>query len=239
MRDRKTLNKFRIAAVRGKGGFAGQPSTLLNGLVAGWKMDEASDGSVAVTRADCVGTNHLTDINTTASGAGLIGNCALLVGSDGNRLERESDAELQIGDHDFTFAVWIYLTENYDGGSVGKSSEYQFVTSSHPDRALVFLAGGTFISSDFGLFNHGEWALVIGWYNSATNQIGIQVNNSPEKLKDEVSTPAATANDFKVGPTASGRTMAIDDVYLWKRLLTTAEKTELYNLGGGKTHPFL
>jgi hypothetical protein len=44
-------------------------STLVNGLVSYWKLDEASG-----TRVDAVGTNHLTPTNAPIGALGKIGN---------------------------------------------------------------------------------------------------------------------------------------------------------------------
>jgi hypothetical protein len=53
-----------------------RPTTLVNGLVSYWKLDEFSDGSFSVTRRDSFGSNHLTDENTVGSAISKVGDGA-------------------------------------------------------------------------------------------------------------------------------------------------------------------
>lgn len=78
-------------------GGAAAPSTLLDDLVAYWKLDEPSDGSAQVDRADSVGSNTLTDVNTTASVAGKISLAADFVRADATELSIVDNADLSLG----------------------------------------------------------------------------------------------------------------------------------------------
>lgn len=83
---------------------------LIDKCVHYWKLDEESDGSVPVSRADSHGGNTLTDNNTVASAAGVLGNAAVFVASDNTSLSMATlyDPELT----DFSVSFWINRTSS-------------------------------------------------------------------------------------------------------------------------------
>ena len=73
-------------------------SSLLTGLVSWWNLDETSG-----TRADSVGSNHLTDVNTVGYAAGKIGNAASFVAANNETLSTET----ALFEDDFTLSMWV------------------------------------------------------------------------------------------------------------------------------------
>lgn len=234
-------------------------NTLTLSLVAYWKLDESSAGSAPVTRNDSVGTSHLADNGTTASAAGKIGLAPLFVTADQTYLQVNDSDTLSAGDIDFTVCLWAKLTVNtaycdlinkYNNygtgnrewsisfnrdGSVPANNRFVIVVSANGSATTTLLA------SSGGLPDVGTWYFIAAWHNKTTDKIYISVNNG---TVDEV----AHAGGIFAGnsPVTLGALPAasrygacnMDEVGIWKRLLTADERTALYNGGGGNTHPF-
>jgi hypothetical protein len=91
-------------------------------------------------------------------------------------------------------------------------------------------------------FNAAEWHFVVLSWSKFRNKIQLQVDNGAIYEVDGI--PAGSLSnywtvlaigDFQVTATIQG---AVDEFGVWGRVLTTDEKTELYNAGAGKTYPF-
>jgi hypothetical protein len=230
------LNGGKGRLIPGRGG----PSSLLISLVAYWKLDEVSAGSWAVTRNDSVGVSHLTDNNTIASAAGIVGNSAALVTADSTYFSKSSVAALQTGDIDMTFAFWYYPTNFADGSILfkkwgGSTSEYLVQTYANGKMLLYF--GSKYIDGA-GPLTQSAWNLIIFYHDSTNDVIGVHVNNGVAKTTATAGAyPSAGTSAFQMGglPAPNG---FIDEFGIWKRLLTSPEKIELWNSGGGKQYPF-
>jgi hypothetical protein len=223
----------------------GAPSTLLNGLVAFWKLDEASG-----TRNDSVGSNHLTDNNTVTQAAGKSGNAAQFTSANNESLSIADNTDLSTGDIDFTFGLWVYFD---DVGSnhvplskwndTGPDYEYwlgllggvlTFYVRDAANTALDNIPSAASISVS-------TWYFIVIWHDSVANTINIQVNNgTPASKSYSAGVRNGTASFFIGGQENlinyhSGRG---EDVGFWKRVLTSDERTELWNGGAGREHPF-
>lgn len=164
---------------------------ITDNLISHWTLDEASDGSGAVTRNDSWGTNHLTDINTVASATGKIGNAASFVPANLEYLSVASNSTLQTGDIDFEAQAWFYLDAKtglqrvicgrWSSAGAG-NREYILFYNVGTDRFnfVVSSNGGATTSSvsanNFGAPATGTWYMVNAWHDAANNLIGISVN---------------------------------------------------------------
>ena len=222
---------------------AQQPSSLLTGLISYWKLDEVSG-----TRNDSVGANHLTDNNTVTQSAGKIGNAGQFSAASSETLSAASNASLQTGDIDYTIAGWFYLDSTAAAmlaAKDGPAGREWFLYNSGSRFQFWFHNGSGFATATAdpaGAPGAGTWYFIVAWHNSVGNSILIQVNNgSPDGVASGGGANTPGADPFILGGRGhadlyfSGR---IDEFGFWKRLLTTDEKTELYNGGAGKTHPF-
>jgi len=237
------------------------PSTLLTGLVSYWKLDEASDGSDAVTRNDSVGTNHLTDFGTTPSQAGLKGNEVLFTTANSEYLKVDSNASLQMGDIDFTIVAWVTLTtvnaihdilSKYNNTATNNREfilYYNYVGVDNAGNRFTFgvTSAGTsasirnVLANNLGAPTAGARYMIKIWHDKTANTINIQVNNGTADSAAHTTGVFAGDSPFILGalPVASRyASEAVDEVGIWKRLLTTDEDTEIYNGGAGKTYPF-
>lgn len=220
-------------------------SSLLKGLISAWKLDEESNGTATVARVDSHGDNDLSDAShMSESATGVNGNAA--VTGMGKHLICPNNETLQTGDVDFTLAARVYLTSTPGDfaivakGQAGIGFEYALTTVNSGDRAALTIwgAGGAqqAIATDFGALALATWHDVIGWVNTATNTLNIEVDGvltSVEKIR----TPNVSAAPFCLGAFGDGTNAfpgRVDDVCLWKRTLSSAERAEWRN----GTYPF-
>lgn len=217
-------------------------SPLLTNLISYWSLEEASG-----TRNDAHGTNHLTDNNSVTQTTGKVGNAAQFVRANSESLSRTSNASLQAGDIDLTMACWVYLASNSEfQGIAGKWAVspnkeymlnytglvYQFGVSS--DGA----AQTTRDATSFGKPLTETWHYVVAWHDATENTINIQVDNGAIDSTSYSSGITTTATTFYLGQLALGYHFGglIDEVGLWKRVLTSDERTWLYNSGNGRSY---
>jgi hypothetical protein len=225
---------------------AGGASTLNTDLIAYWKLDEASG-----TRADSETTGtaqDLTDNNTVTSTTGKIGNAAQFTAANSEWLHRNDSTDLSTGNIDFTFAFWVYLdTKSANQVLVGKSGasvEFYCWYVNGSDR-LEFRASQNGSSETAATANnHGSvststWYFVVCWHNAASDTINISVNNGTVNSTGfNVAGVVDGTNPFQVGRYGAAGVYTngrIDEVGFWKKVLTSDERTELYNAGSGKT----
>ena len=187
---------------------------------------------------DKVGTNHLTNVNGVTRVPGKLGNAASFNGVN-QYLSCASNASLQTGDTDFTFAAWVY-PGTFTGSILGKdhssSREYTFdIAASQNIR--FFINGGALITEKQGFLN--AWQLVLVWHDAAANTLNIQSNNgSVSSVSTGGLAPAIGSAEFRVGaiayPGVEGYFNGlIDQPLLFKRILSAAERTAMWNSGNG------
>ena len=220
-------------------------SSLLTGIVAYWNMNEYSNGSGAVTRNDSMGISNLTDVGLTTSAAGVVGLGASFVNAQQNRFTCPSNSALQTGDIDWNSVLWVYPTAFITGGIImqkvsGGNKEY--VIQTYNDGSILVYFGTKYIDGLVSI-TLNAWNMISFYHDSVNDLLGIQVNNSVAKTVATSGVyPTPNSGVFEIGgkSTDVSKTLScyIDEVGIWKRLLTTAEKTQLWNSGGGKTYPF-
>jgi hypothetical protein len=224
---------------------------LADDLISYWSLDEASGNAL-----DAHGSNDLTDNNTVGTGTGKVGNARDFELSASETLSIASNSSLQTGDIDFTLAAWVqFESQAGDGGVVGKygydanTREY-LVQYRVTQRYLAFLvsANGTAFSevqaSNFGTLSLATWYFVVAWHDATANTINIQVNNSSPNSTSHSTGVLASSSLFRIGGVGNGSIInyfdgLIDEVGFWKRVLTSDERTELYNSGAGRDYAYI
>lgn len=220
------------------GAVAGGISTA--NLISYWSLDEASGDAV-----DAHGTNTLTDVNTVTSGPGKVNGARGFTVAANNRLTHVDNADLSIGDIDFTFTLWFNLTATTVGGFIAKygtAGNREYLISQN-GGTLYFAASadGTAVTTldNGGGITTGTWYFVVYYYDATGNTLNMEVNNAaPVSLAHSGGCFDGTAT-FMLGNELSAlQAMAgsLDEVSFWKRLLTTDEKTWLYNGGNGRSY---
>jgi len=221
---------------------------LTTNLVAYWKMEEA-----AGTRFDAIGNNDLSDNNTVTQAVGIVGNAGQFTEPNGEFLSIADNTDMSTGDIDFTFAHWVYLdtlpsAEGHHFNTVAKRAsgqqEYRMIivdASNIPDWQVSSSGGSLFGvgAASFGALSTGTWYFIVMWHDSVANTMNIQINNGAidssaysAGVFDGTSQFRLGKDEVSAGDFMNGR---IDEVGFWKRILTTQEKTDLYNGGAGNT----
>lgn len=224
------------------------PSSLNTSLVAYWKMDEAS----SATRVDSSGNGQdLANNSNVAQAAGKISNSADFAPADLDYLSRADSSVLSTGNIDYSFNFWIFLDDkggNRDiiakWGAAGQR-EYLIRYNNTSDRIDFLISndgtatGATITANNFGSPPLTTWFMVTCWHDSVNNVLGIAVNDGTPDTTAYSGGSIDGTSEFDIGnriPTSSnywdGR---VDEVGMWKKVLSAGEITELYNAASGKT----
>jgi hypothetical protein len=234
----RRANSLGVLRQRAVSGSAASP--LLTDLVAYWKLDD-------LTWSDSVGSANLTNNSGVAVGLPKLGaGSAQFDGS--NYLSLANRSEVQITG-DFTIACWVYLG-TLDGSrqmivskdTVG-SREYALQINL-ADRFFFNISGSGTVS-DSTVLAINTWYFLVVDYRASDNRIRLIVNDGTPNETTGSSPATVGSAEFQVGarqynffeePIANGS--RIDEVGIWKRLLTSGEISDLYNSGAGITYPF-
>ena len=212
--------------------------TLLNGLVAYWKMGESSGDLL-----DSVGSDDATLFGSPTQGAsGKIGNACSFDGTDDY-----AQPNIAIKTAPFTISFWLKQNVTplqYDviTGRMTNSNfwndAWQFYWESTSDLRFVVGTWDINFAKVTGLTST-NWNHILGTWDDTT--IRLYVNNVEGTSGTFTGTLAGIlklnigrgqpVNDYNVNA-------IIDEYGIWNRVLTAAEITELYNSGAGLTHPF-
>ncbi len=218
---------------------------LLNGLISFWKLEEAT----AATRNDSVGTNNLADNLSVAQVTGKLGFGAGFTAASSQFLSIADNASLSLGtDQAFTWAFWYNPTTNnttqgiiqkWSNFSSNPTSEYGFYLFS---SQLILTVGNGTISASASTAppSNGSWHFIVGWYDRAGQTVNIQVDNGTIVSTSWTGGTQDSAAALWFGKTNFGDFLngSLDAVGFWKRTLTTAERTFLWNSGAGREYPF-
>lgn len=213
---------------------------LKDNLVAHWSLEESSG-----SRADDFGSNTLTQNGGVGTAAGKIGQAAQFVAASSQYLSIADNAALSMGDIDFTVGAWVYLdSTTNDRGIIGKYggtlNEY-FLRFRFSNLLFEFfvVSGATIAScpaTTAGTPSTSQWYFVVAWHDSIANTLNIQVNNGTVNTVAYSLGVNDSTGQFRVGDIPSlSRFMdgRIDQPFVSKRVLTTQERTSLYNGGSG------
>jgi len=222
---------------------------LLANLIGYWPGDEAN-GNLIDAHSNSL---DLTDFNTVTSNPGLVYPLArqyTRVTAEYHR--RLSEALLQTGEIDFTFATWVYLdtkpAQSYILTKAGGGSwEYAIDYWATPDRfrfwGYVAPANNpNVLGNTLGSPSTGTWYLIIAWNDQNAATMNIQINNGGvDSAAKGGNTVVTTVQPFYIGggpglPVVDGR---IGPTMFWKSaaggggVLTAAQRTTLWNSGNG------
>jgi hypothetical protein len=221
----------------------------VTGLVSYWPLDEASGDAL-----DAHGGMDLTE-----TGAGVaIGSIAGKVGTardfetvGGAKYFQHADhADLSTGDIDFEFCGWAQfesrvgvrtLVSQWANATRGYILYYNS-TSARFEWAVgngTTTTRGTAVANNFGAASDGVWYFVDAWHDSVNNLVGIAINNGTPNTVATSGAAGDAAQVFRMGESATGGQLMdgpLDEWGFWKRLLTAAERTWLYNSGNGRSY---
>ena len=185
----------------------------------------------------------------------VTGNAAHFVASNSQNLRVGDNPDLSTGDVDFTVACWAYLSSKSDYrvlvnkyNANADQREYNLQYKVNTDRwafavSRLGTGGISIVNADtLGSPNTGQWYFIVAWHNSANDEIAIQVNDGIPSSLAHSNGLTDTQSEFTLGTmdtTSFPHDGRLDSVGFWKRILTPAEKTTLYNNGNGLNYASL
>ena len=245
-RRRSRKGFYQIDSLTSAGPFGGHAS-LSTSLEAYWKLDEESG-----QRVDSHGSNDLADNATVLFAAGKIGNAADFEKDNAEFLDIADNASLSMGDIDLTITLWV-KTET-QAATMGILSKYDNVTDDREyvvywnqgtDRFVFGLSqDGTALTVTeeadvLGAVANATFYFVVCQHDSAGNLIKISVNDGAFDSQAYAGGVFDGAADFQIGGSDAGWgdfDGLVDEVGIWKKILSGAEITALYNGGSGLTY---
>jgi hypothetical protein len=221
---------------------------LWTDLVAYWKLDEPSG-----VRDDYVGSSHLTDNNTVTQATGKVGNAGQFTRANSEWLSRADNAALSMGDIGFTICGWMYFDSVTAGQQRILVSKHRTPLDSDDDYAYTIEVNGSGYFSfavgngaggfsgwnqatAFGQATTGQWYFVVCWHDPTANTVNLQINNGTVFSWSYSGGSYDDVGAFQIGRHDNANSLMngrIDGVGIWKRVLTSDERSELYNGGNG------
>jgi hypothetical protein len=213
---------------------------LTDDLISHWKLNEASGNAV-----DAHGSNTLTETSgTIASGAGKIDASRDFESGDTEYFEKTDNADLSTGNIDFTVCFWAKAESAINnmcavtkGGFSAASHEYALYINTSGGTKFRFTLGGSslYILDSSVSVSAGTWYFVVAWHDAVGDGMNIQVNNGSVDGTSHLTGVPDSATAFRIGASSAGNYWdgLIESVSFWKRVLTSDERTELYNSGNG------
>ena len=217
------------------------PPHLLNTLISYWKLDEASGTTPMV---DSHGTNNLTNFGGYTSVAGKIGNAPSFDQSGGGQILILADNPTIQVTGDFTWSCWVKNPSGagnaYVFGKRGATgNDYSLLYTTDFGNGFQFrVHDGTGTGSAISGFMPaaGAWTHIVCWFDSSDGQTRIRINDTTTHASTTSPALAQTAQGLGMACDGDGNAklgMVLDEVGFWKRKLTAAEITALYNGGAG------
>lgn len=156
------------------------------------------------------------------------------------------NAALSTGDIDYTWAGWINTdvaatSQNVMAkwGSAGSNGQCEYALTLTGSKLQFYIGNGTTVNTveQPTTIVAGTWYFVVLEHNSVANTISISLNNGSATSAATSISPFNSTHGFALGragdytsSTFGGR---LANFGFWKRTLTTAEKTWLYNQDSG------
>lgn len=222
--------------------------SLTTDLISYWKLDESS-GATAV---DSVGSNDLTNNNTVGTATGKI-NTARTFDRDFSRYLSSTSTDLQAGSGSFAFTFWVSFQNPFGGfdelitkdvNTPADSRDYNIDYDGVAHLLRFYIDGGAtdICSVSFNATGDTSWHFIAAWLDTSVSghhTLNISLDDGTPGSMD-IGNDIATSStaEFCIGRQAySGAelyfTGYIDEVGFWRRALSSAEITALYNGGAG------
>ena len=222
--------------------FLSAANPLTKNLISFWRLGEANGAN----RVDYYGTNTLTNNNTVTQVGGKVGNASQFVAASSQSLSIADNASLSTGDIDFTIVAWVYLdSKAAEGDIIAKDAsgqrEYNLRYVSVGDRFNFTVSNdGTATTSldasTLGSPSTSTWYFLVAWHDSIANTINIQANDGTVDSVAHTTGVFDGTAAFGIGTSTFANTFfdgRIDAVGFWKRVLSSSERSFLYNSGNG------
>jgi hypothetical protein len=226
----------------------------ISDLISWWKLDETSG-----TRYDSHGSLHLSDNNTVGYGTGKQGNAADFEASNQETLYRSlGSSELSFGDEGVTWAYWV--KHESDGNTVAQQhisirdtagSQYSEIrlrwgeANNTFDLLLANSLNWNRVVTWSGTPSTGTWYFILAWHDPVANTMNLQVNDGAvNSFSDSYGLwdgGGVSTREIRIGRLVNYTTDQymdglIDEVCVWNAVLSSDERSWLYNSGAGRTY---
>lgn len=224
-----------------------------SGLIGAWRLNEASGD-----REDYLGNNTFQDFGGTLSASGKVSTLAASFNGGGSLLKipvSDNHALAFSRNADFTIHLWTYLTAKAADSAI--ASQWDLAVGSAVDDQswilrynqtddrfefrMVDVAGTQFyVQSDvLGSPSINTWYWLLVEYDSVTGGLSIAVNNgSPDITYTDRRAIHSSLHDIRIGSADFGSPLLmygrVEQFCMWKKKLSTSQKSTLYNSGSGK-----
>lgn len=220
-------------------------------LEAWWSLEE--NGGDAV---DSHGSNDLTETSGTIPAVtGKVNNGRDIEWDDSEYFSIASNAALSFGDEGFTIGFWVkiesYATDRYRyilGKSDGTNNKREYsianITNTRKVGFSVSADGtnSTWVQTADAIANSSTWGFILAWHDPSANKIYISLNNGTPAEASHSGGVKASDSQFRIGNIQSGAAAGgymdgqLDEVFIYRRVLTADEREWLYNSGNGRAY---
>ena len=217
-------------------------------LISWWDLDEPSGA-----RADSHGSNNLTDTNTVTSVTGKVNVAADFDGGNEESLEIADNDSLSMADIGMTIGCWMSDIQVGSAATLdlltkwGAAGNYEYaiqmVKSATGQKPQLIVSGDgtntTTIAASVEITD-GNWHFIVAWHDPTANTINIQLDNATATSASHTTGIFDGNSKFCMAARSSGVTNvwtgSIDEAFIYRRVLTSAERTWLYNSGNGRSY---
>jgi len=198
----------------------------------------------AAGETDTVGALSATVIGATpASVAGKIGNARAFVSAaaNGANLQVADTPALKFDGRDFTVAVWFNLTQNNSLETmIVKGNEFNLTYDSGQSGLTATLTGTPNASLlRAGVIATGAWHLAVVWYDRTAHTLNLQLDNGTITSVAATTVIANQGYAFRLGGIimeANYLDGILDAIAKWDVVLTSTQRTNLWNAGAGREY---
>jgi hypothetical protein len=196
------------------------------------------------------------DYDSTITGAttGVSGKHNEAFSFDGNDYVTTNDRVLTTVD-EFTIATWFkpeatgrtLLSQTKDSNTVPAPFDIQLVNTNNKITLVMGDGTGyTVHTSGNDAFTDDVWQLLVLTFDDTSNELKLYVNNVlviDTTHTGVIGVGSGSGFCFNIGSqrcttSANGYYGDIDETYIWEKVISSADRTELYNAGAGTFYPF-
>lgn len=221
---------------------------IIDNLAAFWDFEDLD----FTDTNDVHGTSHLTNNNIVVTAAGKVGLAADFETDSSQNLSVGDNAALSMGDIEATFVAWVQL-ESAPGTpkmtvlakDSGTSGEYYLQYNGGTSRFELTVCGASafgsltaVVGNNFGAASLATWYFLVAQHDPVANTIALSINNGTPNSAAHSAGIFDGTGTFRIGGDSFAENFdgLVDQVGIWKRLLTGAEITWLYNSGAGRSY---
>ena len=221
-------------------------STLTN-LIAYWRMDEASG-----SRYDSVGSMRLNQSGTVGSNTGKLGSKCASLSTTSCGMNIAGTVPSDFSGNQLTLAGWyridsvtgatdypIALIETTNGSTyrtlrIRYDNTTGLITAESSDES----SNNVHSASDFGSLSTATWYHIIATWNATT--VTLYVNDVATADAAHISINShLTISNVAFGNSSSNHSFSADDWGVWDEIISSTDRSDLYNSGSGAIPPGL